>query len=316
MKTLFAAAFFAWLFITPAPINVSGPVAGKSWDLPLNKKATLSMSWIPAGTFMMGSPETEPGRKADEGPQHKVTLTHGYWMGKTEVTIGQWQAVTGINVRDKVLKLLSDTTLYDFNGKKMLVRDFMGFDKNDPDKVLTNEDADMPMYFVSWYEDMRFCEKLTERERTAHRLPAGYEYTLPTEAQWEYACRAGTKTATYATPTSAIAWYVEDSYQTYKGKGLGNPPAGPHDVGGKLANKWGLQDMLGNIWEWCRDWYGPYQPGDVTDPTGPLTGSFKVNRGGTFGSGINDERSAARAQNPPNEDSAYRGFRIALCKVN
>jgi len=315
MKTLLISALFAWLFVAPKTANNSGPVAGKSWNLPLNKEVSISMSWIPAGTFMMGSPETEPGRKADEGPQHKVTLTHGYWLGKTEVTIGQWQAITGMNVRDKVLKLLDDTTLYDFNGKKMLLRDFMGFDKNDPDKVLTNEDADMPMYFVSWYEAMRFCQKLTEQERAAHRLPAGYEYTLPTEAQWEYACRAGTTTATYATPTSAIAWYVEDSYQTYKGKGLGKPNAGPHDVGGKLANKWGMQDMLGNIWEWCSDWYGPYEPGDVTDPTGPQTGSFKVNRGGTFGSGINDERSAARAQNPPNEDSAYRGFRIALCKA-
>lgn len=292
-----------------------GPVTGKLWDLPLNESVVMPMNWIPAGTFTMGSPDSEPGRKADESPRTTVTLTKGYWLGKTEVTIGQWKAVTGMNVRNKALQLLSDTTLYDFNGKKMTISNFMGFDKNDPDKILSHENDETPMYFVSWYEAMAFCKRLTEHERAAHRLPTGYEYTLPTEAQWEYSCRAGTTSPTYTASTDEVAWYGANSFKDYVGKGLGNPNAGPHNAGTKAANKWGMQDMLGNLWEWCYDWYGPYPGGNVTDPTGPATGVYKTNRGGSFGSGIYDERSAARAKNPPNEDSAWRGFRVALAAV-
>ena len=276
------------------------------------------MAWIPAGTFLMGSPATETGHKADESPQTTVTLTKGYWLGKTELTIGQWKAVTGMNVRDKLMKLLNDTTLYDFMGKKMTIGAFMGFDKNDPDKVLANENDELPMYFVNWNEAMAFCQKLSEQERAAGRLPAGYEYTLPTEAQWEYACRAGTSGPTYsnaANGTDLTAWYGANSYLGYTGKGLGKPAAGPRNVGGKLTNNWGMHDMLGNLWEWCYDWYGSYPGGNVVDPTGPPNGQYRVNRGGSFGSGVNDERSANRARNPPNEDSAYRGFRIALAAV-
>lgn len=264
----------------------------------------------------MGSPATEQGRKADESPQTTVTLTKGYWLGTTEVTIGQWKAVTGHSLRDKVLQLLNDETLDDFDGKKMKERDFMHFDKNNPDKIMANEDDGLPMYFVSWNEAMEFCKKLTEQERAHGRLPAGYEYTLPTEAQWEYACRAGTIGPTYSDGSlDNIAWYVKNSFIGYTGKGLGNPPAGPRDVGAKLPNKWGMQDILGNNWEWCRDWYGPYPGGSVTDPTGPINGTYRVNRGGSFGSGAFDERSANRAKNPPNETSAYRGFRVAMCVV-
>jgi formylglycine-generating enzyme required for sulfatase activity len=98
-------------------------MAGKAWQLPLNEKVILPMSWIPAGTFVMGSPETEAGRKPDESPQTTVTLTKGYWIGNTEVTIGEWKAVTGMSVRDKVNKLLNDTTMYDFMGKRMLIQE-------------------------------------------------------------------------------------------------------------------------------------------------------------------------------------------------
>jgi sulfatase modifying factor 1 len=298
------------------------PTPGKPWLLPIATDKTLPMSWIPAGTFVMGSPETEKGRKPDESPQTTVTLTKGYWLGKTEVTIGQWKAVTGQSLRDKVIALLNDETLYDFDGKQMKERDFMHFDKNDPDKIMANEDDNLPMYFVSWNEAMAFCRKLTAQEHAAGRLPAGYEYTLPTEAQWEYACRAGTTGATYTqseitdSGLDSIAWYGKNSANGYTGRGFGNPPKGVRDVGEKLPNKWGLYDISGDIWEWCRDWYGPYPGGMVTDPTGPATGHYRVNRGGSFGSGLYDERSANRAQNPPNEDSAYRGFRLTLCAVN
>jgi formylglycine-generating enzyme required for sulfatase activity len=282
------------------------------------------MNWVAPGTFVMGSPESEQGRKADESPQTKVTLTKGYWLGVTEVTIGEWKAVTGMSLRDKVNKMLNDDSLYDFEGTKQKIRDYMHFDKNTPDIIMANEDEQLPMYFVSWNEAMSFCRKLTVLEHAERRLPAGYEYTLPTEAQWEYACRAGTIGATFALPANIntndeslgdIAWYVKNSSVEYAGRGLGNPVAGPRNSGIKQANRWGLKDMLGNIWEWCLDWYGPYPGGSVTDPHGPVSGSTRVNRGGSWGSGINDERSANRAKNPPNEDSAYRGFRIALCAV-
>jgi len=316
MKILFAPVFCMLLFFSVDTASKKVPVEGKAWNLPLNPTVSIPMNWIPAGTFTMGSPANEPGRKADEGPQATVTLTKGYWLGKTEVTIGQWKAVTGMNVRDKVMKLLSDTTLYDFMGKKMMIRTFMGFDKNNPDKVLANENDELPMYFVSWYEAMQFCKKLTEQEHAAHRLPVGYEYSLPTEAQWEYACRAGTTGPIYGSATDTIAWYGGNSFKGYIGKGFGKSPVtGSRNVGGKLPNQWGMYDMLGNLWEWCYDWYGPYPGGNLTDPTGPATGIYKVNRGGSFGSGINDERSANRATNPPNEDSAWRGFRIALVAV-
>ena len=292
------------------------PVPGKSWNVPVPGNTPFPMAWIPAGTFTIGTLETEQGRKADESPQTRVTLTKGYWLGTTEVTVGQWKAVTGQSLRDKVSQLLNDETLYDFDGKKMKERDFMHFDKNNPDKIMANEDDRLPMYFVSWNEAMDFCRKLTELERAKGRLPAGYEYMLPTEAQWEYACRAGTTGPTYSNGSlDDIAWYVKNSFVGYTGRGLGNPPAGPRDVGAKLGNEWGMHDILGNIWEWCRDWYGPYPGGDVTDPTGPKDGTYRVNRGGSFGSGAFDERSGNRAKNPPNEDSAYRGFRVALCAV-
>lgn len=315
---LLISLFFATLYLYPGNLSAQqntdsqGPIAGKAWQLSLNEKAILPMSWIPAGTFIMGSPETEAGRKPDESPQTTVTLTKGYWIGNTEVTIGEWKSVTGMNVRDKVNKLLNDTTMYDFMGKRMLIRDFMHFDKNDPDKVLANENDELPMYFVNWNEAMQFCKMLTSQERAAHRLPAGYEYTLPTEAQWEYACRAGTTSAIYGSTTDHIAWYGGNSFKDYKGKGFGNPVTGSRNVATKLPNKWGMYDMLGNLWEWCYDWYGPYPGGQVKDPVGPAAGIYRVNRGGSFGSGSNDERSANRATNPPNEDSAWRGFRIVL----
>ena len=296
-------------------------MTGKAWNLPLPGNKNLGMSWIRPGTFVIGSPATEAGHKADESPQTTVTLTKGYWMATTLLTIGEWEAVTGQSLRDKVTKMLNDETLYDFDGRKMKIRDFMHFDKDSIDKIMANEYDNAPMYFVSWNEAMAFCHKLTVLERAAGRLPAGYEYTLPTEAQWEYACRAGTTGATYrdtvATDTGMdkIAWYVKNSYYGYDGRGFGNPKAGPRYVREKIPNKWHLWDMSGNIWEWCRDWYGPYPGGNVTDPLGPATGIYKVNRGGSFGSGLYDERSANRAKNPPNEDSAYRGFRIALCPV-
>jgi formylglycine-generating enzyme required for sulfatase activity len=273
----------------------------------------------------MGSPAAEPGSKSDERPQSHMTLTHGFWLGKTMLTIGQWKSLTGLDVRGQLSKMLHDDTLFDIGGKKQTVRDFMRFSRDgDPSEHLGGEDPQLPMYFVNWLDAIDRCKKLTDRERAAGRLPEGYEFNLPTEAQFEYAARAGTTDATYAGPLvmegrrsptiDAIAWYAANSPDNYTGRGfnVSGRTGGPHRVAQKLPNAWGLYDMYGNIWEWCRDWYGPYPGGDLTDPTGPATGTDRVNRGGSFGSAAGSERSAARAKNPPAEASAYRGFRLAL----
>lgn len=286
------------------------------------------MKWIPAGTFTMGSPADEPLTRPDERPQTKVTLTRGFWIGKTHFTIGQWKAFTGLDVRGQLKKVIADDTLYDLGGKKQAIRDFMRFNRDaDPGQYMSGESDDLPMYFVSWNDAMELCRKLTDRERAAGRLPAGYEYNLPTEAQFEYACRAGTTEATYTGPLvmegrgsptlDKIAWYSANSPEGYAGRGfnVGGRTGGPRLVGQKQPNTWGLYDMYGNIWQWCRDYYGPLPGGEVTDPTGPAEGTDRVNRGGSFGSGAVSERSAARAKNPQAEASAYRGFRLALCPV-
>jgi formylglycine-generating enzyme required for sulfatase activity len=306
----------------------SGPLPGQAWSLPLSANAKLDMAWIPPGTFVMGSPASEPMSKADEHLQTQVTLTRGFWIGKTIFTIGQWKSVTGLDVRGQLSKVIHDDTLYDLGGKKQTVRDFMRFSVDaDAGRYLSGEGEDLPMYFVSWNDVMELCKKLNDRERAAGRLAEGYEYNLPTEAQFEYACRAGTTEATYAGPLimkgraapmlEKIAWYDANSPDGYTGKGfnVGGRTGGPHPVGQKQPNTWGLYDMTGNIWQWCRDYYGPLAGGKVSDPTGPATGIDRVNRGGSFGSGAGDERSADRAKNPPAEASAYRGFRIALCPV-
>lgn len=303
--------------LTLAILAVCHPLVAQNKRLSLPGNVQLDMNWIAPGAFVMGSPDSEAGRKEDESPQTTVTLTKGYWLQKTELTVGQWKAVTGESLRTHVIKMLNDETVYDFGGQKRILREFMNFDRNDPDKIMANENDSLPMYFVSWDDAMEFCHKLTAQEKAKGNIPKGYEFTLPTEAQWEYACRAGTLTAFFTKPSSldSISWYSGNSSENYKGKKLGNPGAGPRNAGVKKPNAWGLQDMPGNIWEWCRDWYGPYPGGKVTDPVGPASGTGRVNRGGSWGSGANDSRSAKRASNPQPEKSAYRGFRVALSAI-
>jgi formylglycine-generating enzyme required for sulfatase activity len=323
--SILALNFWAVLAAAMAPPRAEGepigPQGGRPWKVGLAADASIDLSWIPPGTFLMGSPAGEPGRHADEGPQTRVTLTKGFWLGKTFVTIAQWKAVMGVGVREQLARQINDEALHEMGGKRQTLRSAMGWSRQeDPGAYLGNEDDNLPMYFVSWNDAIEFARRLNGRERAAGRLPVGYEFNLPTEAQWEFACRAGTTEATYAGPSSAAAlertaWYDQNSAAGYAGRRLGPTRSGPRDVGQKEPNAWGLFDMYGNIWQWCRDWYGPYPGGSVTDPTGPVSGSARVNRGGSFGSGANSERSACRAANPQPEASAYRGFRIALCPL-
>ena len=195
----------------------------------------MDMLWVNPGTFEMGSPPEEEDRR-DRETQHTVTLTEGYWLGKHPVTQAQWQKVTRDNPSH-------------FKG------------------------ANRPVEKVSWTEVTSFCDKLTEMEKKAGRVPKGMAYQLPTEAQWEYACRAGTKTA----------FSFGDSL-TFGQANIRGGPGETVDVGKYPANEWGFQDMHGNAWEWCQDWYGDYPRGAVRDPVGLATGASRVARGGSWSS--------------------------------
>jgi len=249
---------FEMLARAPATTKVVPPQAGAKWTI-----ADLNLDLMPIapGSFQMGS----VGDVSGMIPITRVTLTQPFWLGKTEVTQSQWQAVMGSNPSH-----------------------FKGDDR--------------PVEQITWNRAMEFSRKLTERERAAGRLTEGYAYTLPTEAQWDYACRAGA-TGNHAVNLNAIAWYSANS-----GKAT-------HTVGQKLANAWGLHDVHGNVWEWCLDWYGPYPGGSITDPPGASSGTFRVNRGGSWDLPADYCRFDSRYWGESDGMGNFIGFRIALVPV-
>ncbi len=229
------------------------------------------MVWIPPGTFTMGSPSNEQDRFSWEGPQTVVTITKGFWMSQYETTQAEYQSVMGSN------------------------------------PSMFQGDPQRPVEQVSWSDATNYCGKLTDRERAAGRLPAGYVYRLPTEAEWEHACRAGTTTRfSYGddpgyTSLQAYAWYDANSGgQT-------------HPVGQNRPNAWGLYDMHGNVREWCQDWWTDSLPGgSVADPQGPTTGSIRVDRGGCWFDFGRYCRTAYRDRSTPDNRNRGLGFRPAL----
>ncbi len=224
----------------------------------------LELIWVEPGTFMMGSPADEPLRHKAEGPRTRVTLTKGFWLGRTEITQAQYEALIGTNP-----------------------------------STFKEVGPDAPAERVSWFNAVAYCEVLTDRERAAGRLPEGYVYTLPTEAQWEYACRAGT-TGAYAGEPDALSWYDRNSNGS------------THPVGEKQPNAWGFHDMPGNVLEWCLDWYGDYPGGSVTDPSGPFRGYYRIARGGSWRTDARLGRSASRSGGSEGRLDYTIGFRIAL----
>lgn len=227
--------------------------------------------WIPAGSFLLGSPDAEQDRQSREGPQTQVTITHGFWMSRYETTQSQYQAVMGSNPSG-----------------------FTGL-------------GTLPVENVSWFDATNYCYRLTAQERTAGRLPSGYVYRLPTEAEWEYACRAGTTTRFYYgddpsySRLTNYAWYAANS---------GNKT---HPVGLLQPNAWGLYDMPGNVGEWCLDWFGwNYPGGSQTDPAGPSGTATRVIRGVGFGNPASQCRSAERDTYPPGQPESTVGFRPVL----
>ena len=235
----------------PASSGMEGSRAGE-----LREFGGIEMVWCPPGAFEMGSPGSEEGR-FDNETQHRVTLTKGFWMAKTETTQGQWESVMGDNPSH-------------FKG------------------------MDLPVETVSWDDVQGWLGKMNER----HPLPAGWKWELPTEAQWEYACRAGTETA-FAGDLDEMAWYV------------GNSGSNTNPVETKKANAWGLHDMHGNVWEWCRDWYGDYPSGVASDPKGSAAGSLRVSRGGSWRYYAAFCRSAYRFRDTPGYRDGILGFRVA-----
>ena len=251
------------------------------------------LRWIGPGKFEMGSPEDEQGRegkdsKYNEGPQHKVTLTKGYWLFDTPVTQALWESVMGDNPSQFKSPL-------------------------------------RPVETISWDEVQGFLKKIN--------TISGFDLTLPTEAQWEYACRAGSELATYAGAMEIkgksnapvldeIAWYggnsgvdfdLDDGVDSsdWPEKQYDHKKAGTRIVGLKQANSWGLYDMLGNVWEWCRDDMRDYKDSAETDPIGPLESKQRALRGGSCSNYARYVRSATRNQSDRDFRSNSFGFRCA-----
>jgi len=268
-----------------------------------------NMVWIPCGTFTMGSPDSEPARSSAEGPQTRVTISRGFWMGRYEVTQGEFLAVMGNN--PSYFNGVRQDGLWDPSCGCYRNRDY-GIDLN------------RPVEQVSWNDAVAYCAALTTRERNAGRLPAGYVYRLPTEAEWEYACRARTTTAFHYGPAlrsgmanfqgsreyppclgDAFPWGCYNPSGTYLGRTT--------TVGSYASNAWGLYDMHGNVSEWCSDWLARLPGGSVTDPQGLPSGSQRVIRGGYLGSIALSCRSASRGGYYPDlEGIRFYGFRVVL----
>ena len=247
----------------------------------------IDLCWCPPGRFVMGSPRSEPDRRPGED-QVEVTLTHGFWMAKYETTQGLWTRVAGA--------LPGPLT-----------------------KELPAGD-DLPVGNVNFPETEEFCRRLTERGHRSGELPEEWEFRLPTEAQWEYACRAGTTTAT------SFGDSLSSKQANFKGKPYNGGEPGPSlnraaPVGSYPANPWGLHDMHGNTFEWCRDWYHGRLPGG-TDPDlyaardtaqrsehGDIS---RVRRGGCWSDDGWPCRSAFRLRFEPDRRYDHIGFRVVV----
>src|SRR5438876_4647067 len=220
--------------------------------------ADTNLVFIQPGTFTMGSPTSEALRWSDES-RHTVTISRGFWMEKFLVTQGDYLAVVGSNPS------------------------YFNRVRNETDY---GTDLTRPVEEVSWIDATNYCALRTQQERAGGLIPTTYVYRLPTESEWEYACRAGTTTAFYlgsALRSGQANFNGHSEYDAAVGD-IDNPNGiylgTTTPVGSYAANGWGLYDMIGNVTEWCQDWYGAYPAGSVADPQGPVTGSGRVVRGG------------------------------------
>jgi serine/threonine protein kinase/formylglycine-generating enzyme required for sulfatase activity len=259
-----------------------GPLKDHNWTLPELK---MDFIYIEPGKFYMGAEKGHP----DERPRRLITLKNGYWLGKYEVTNGEF------------LEFIASSG---YNGSKQADDNYLRHFRFDSSIPTGNN---YPVCWVSWHNANAFCQWLTDREKRRGRLPKGYVYRLPTEAEWEFAARGGNKSASHQYSGSNIidlvAWY-------------GNKPGErrPHEVGLKSANELGLFDMSGNVWEICYDWYGNYLPYCTEDPKGSPVGQNKVIRGGGWYYNAEYCKVSNRHSCLPEDTYNTVGFRVALAK--
>lgn len=229
----------------------------------------MKMIWVEGGDFLMGCTSEQGNCESDEQNVRRVTVD-GFYIGMLEVTQSQWEKVVGTSISQQRNKANSSWSLYGVG-------------------------PDYPMYYVSWDEAMEFCRLLSNK--------TGRTYTLPTEAQWEYAARGGNKNegTKYAGSNmiDAVAWYTDNSGSS------------THIVGSKRANALGIYDMSGNVWEWCKDWYASsYVSYDTNNPVGPSSGSDRVRRGSSRSNTASGCRVANRASDSPGTRTECVGFRV------
>ncbi len=246
-------ALFSLLPAIVLPLVFSAaPPAPKKVKIIRVANASMEMVYVPAGEFRMGSENAWE----DESPAHRVCISKGFWLGRTEVTQGFWKAVMGANPS--------------------------AFRKGD----------DYPVEGVSWRDCQQFIRNLNAR--------SGSVFRLPSEAEWEYACRAG-DAGERPVDLDAVAWYESNS------------GGSTHPVGVKRPNAFGLYDMLGNVWEWCADWYDEkyYSKSPLNEPAGPASGSHRVDRGGGWGYGPDIVRPGRRDGSGPDYRTDLLGLRLA-----
>jgi formylglycine-generating enzyme required for sulfatase activity len=238
--------------------------------------APTNMIFIPPGTFRMGSPTNEPNRSIKEGPQTDVTISRGFWIGKYLLTQGEYQSLMGNN-----------PSFFNTNN---------GF----------SQDLTRPVDSATWFDASEYCTQLTRKERARGHIPADSLFRLPTEAEWEYACRAWTSTAYSYGDDPGYSNLVNYAWFHANSAGM------THPVGQKLPNPWGLYDMHGMLEEWCQDWFASYAGGSLIDPQGSATGTLKVIRGGFWEDTASYCRSASRNEHDPLAQHYHLGFRLVL----
>jgi len=307
---------------------LSGDVAAQiaqlkaeEWTVPT---LGMKLARIPAGSFMMGSPQNEADRREDE-VQHEVTISRPFYMGVYEVIQKEYYDIM-------LPDFDHDSWMY-LRGPLHAGAAFHYRERAVPSWRSWMGSKEMklryPMECVTWHKARQFCRKVTQRERKAGRVPKGYVYRLPTEAEWEYAWRAGEKGPYNVKPEGDDADVLKSAEYL---KSFAVIDGGKtRKVGERTPNAWGLYDMHGNVYEWCLDWYGDYPTGKVKDPTGPTEGRLKTARGGCFtgppphsppgnaprGDAAGDAgafmRSASRDKFDPDANFyAILGFRVVL----
>jgi formylglycine-generating enzyme required for sulfatase activity len=278
----------AWLYLSTGALTAQAHQFDGAKPGDQRTIAGIALCWCPGGTFRMGSPPSEPERRPGEN-QVNVTLTRGFWIGKYEVTQGEWKRVVG---------------------------DF-------PGEFTAGEGEKFPVYSVNFAEAEEFCRRLTAMARASGELPPDWEFRLPTEAQWEYACRAGTTTAT------SFGDSLSSSQANFQGKPYNGGAEGPSlkrtaPVGSYPANPWGLHDVHGNVFEWCRDWdhgflVGGKDPDLYNAKSTALAArngaKSRVRRGGCWADDGWPCRSAFRLRFEPERRADHIGFRVVCVRL-